>query len=166
MPTNLYGPGDNYSYSGSHVLPALIRKFWEAKKNSSESVTCWGSGLARREFLHVDDLAEAIIFTLNNWDPSLSNSPRDSEDKELTYLNIGTGKDISIKELANLIANEIGFKGKIEWDTTKPDGTPRKQLDISRILKLGWTPKINLVDGIKESIICFEKELRNNSLRV
>ena len=166
MPTNLYGPGDNYNYSGSHVLPALIRKFWEAKKNSSEYVTCWGTGSARREFLHVDDLAEAIIFTLNNWDPSLSNSPRDSENKELTYLNIGTGKDISIKELANLIANEIGFKGKIQWDTAKPDGTPRKQLDISRILKLGWTPKINLVDGIKESIICFEKELRNNSLRV
>ena len=166
MPTNLYGPGDNYSYSGSHVLPALIRKFWEAKRNSSESVTCWGTGLAKREFLHVDDLAEAIIFTLNNWDPSLSNSPRDSENKELTYLNVGTGKDISIKELANLIANEIGFKGEIKWDTTKPDGTPRKQLDISRILKLGWNPKINLVDGIKESIICFEKELRNNSLRI
>ncbi len=166
MPTNLYGPGDNYSYSNSHVLPALIRKFWEAKKNHSKSVTCWGTGLPRREFLHVDDLSEAIIYALNNWDPSLLNSPRDSNNEALNFLNVGTGKDISIKELSNLIANEVGFKGEINWDSSKPDGTPRKQLDISRILKLGWKPKINLVDGIKESILNFEKELQENSLRI
>jgi len=166
MPTNLYGPGDNYSYSDSHVLPALIRKFWEAKQNSSKSVTCWGTGLPRREFLYVDDLAEAVIYALRNWDPSLPDAPKDTKNKKLNFLNVGTGKDISIKELANLISSEVGFTGEINWDSTKPDGTPRKQLDISNIQNLGWEPKVSLTEGIKESVISFEKELKDNNLRV
>lgn len=136
MPTNLYGPNDNFDLANSHVLPALIRKFHEAKINSSESVKVWGTGNPKREFLHVDDLATACVFLMNNYDSS-------------EIINIGTGIDILIRELVEIIKNIIGFKGKIKWDTTKPDGVSRKLLDVSKIHKLGWKHKINLEEGIK-----------------
>ncbi|MEK7557929.1 MAG: GDP-L-fucose synthase [Patescibacteria group bacterium] len=136
MPTNLYGPNDNFDLSNSHVLPALIRKFHEAKINKQNKVEIWGTGVAKREFLYVDDLADACIFLMNNYD--------DSE-----IVNIGTGKDKTIKELSELIKKIINYKGKINWDTTKPDGTPRKLLDVSKLHKLNWRHKINLEQGIK-----------------
>ncbi|ABB50374.1 NAD dependent epimerase/dehydratase [Prochlorococcus marinus str. MIT 9312] len=166
MPTNLYGPGDNYNLSSSHVLPALIRKFYEGKENNLNEVTCWGTGNPRREFLHVDDLAEAVVFVLKNWHPSLPEAPKDSRNQTLPFLNVGTGNDISIKELANLIAKEIGYCGKIIWDQSKPDGMFRKQLDVSNIINLGWEPKIKFSDGIKDSIIGFKNELKTNTLRI
>ena len=152
MPTNLYGPNDNYDRENSHVMAALIRKFIVAKRENLTSVTCWGSGLVHREFMHVDDLAEAVIFCLKNWFPSEKNSPKDSLGKPLNHLNIGTGIDISIKELANKIADLTNFKGKIYWDKSKPDGTPKKLLDSSRINKLGWNAKIDLDNGIQKTI--------------
>ena len=152
MPTNLYGPFDNYHPDNSHVIAALIRKFIIAKKENLSKVTCWGTGSALREFMYVDDLADAIIFCLENWDPSSINSPKDEFGNQLNHLNVGTGKDISIKELSNKISKIIGFKGEICWDPSKPDGTPRKLLDISRIKKLGWTPKIDLDSGIKKTL--------------
>ncbi|MBU0646837.1 GDP-L-fucose synthase [Patescibacteria group bacterium] len=136
MPTNLYGPNDNFDLSNSHVLPALIRKFHEAKINKQNKVEIWGTGVAKREFLYVDDLADACIFLMNNYD--------DSE-----IVNIGTGKDKTIKGLSELIKKIINYKGKINWDTTKPDGTPRKLLDVSKLHKLNWRHKINLEQGIK-----------------
>ena len=145
MPTNLYGPGDNYHPSHSHVMAALIRRFTEAARNRTDEVTCWGTGSPRREFLHVDDLASAAVFCLETW----SYSP---ENDEAPFLNIGTGTDVSIKELAELIATATGFKGTIKWDTSKPDGTPRKLLDISRAKTLGWQPTISLKTGIQSTI--------------
>jgi GDP-L-fucose synthase len=136
MPTNLYGPNDNYDLKNSHVLPALIRKFHEAKEKNIPAVEIWGSGTPKREFLHVDDLAEACVFLMNNYDESL-------------FLNVGTGEDLSIKELALLIKDIVGFKGELNFDTTKPDGTPRKLMDVSRLHNLGWSHKIELKDGIK-----------------
>ena len=138
MPTNLYGPGDNFDPQTSHVLPALLRKFHEAKLSGAESVTLWGSGTPRREFLHVDDLAKAVLFLLQGYD-------------EATAINVGTGVDIEISELANLIAEVTNFQGSINWDTSKPDGTPRKLLDVSRINQLGWNSEILLTDGIKST---------------
>ena len=152
MPTNLYGPNDNYHPINSHVMASLIRKFLIAQKENLSSVTCWGSGNALREFMHVDDLAEGIIFCLQNWDPSEKNSPKDSFGKKLNHLNIGTGKEITIKELAKKIANLTNFQGEILWDNSKPDGTPRKILDVSRLNKLGWKSKIDLDLGIKNTI--------------
>jgi len=148
MPTNLYGPNDNYHPSNSHVMASLIRKFCEAKHKSLSSVTCWGTGNPFREFLHVDDLGEAVVFALENWDPSSKDSPKDKAGKPLDFLNVGTGKDISIKELVKLVANLCDFDGEIIWDTTKPDGTPKKQLDVTNIKKIGWRSKIDLVEGI------------------
>ncbi|MCC6384000.1 MAG: GDP-L-fucose synthase [Bacteroidia bacterium] len=135
MPTNLYGPNDNYDLNNSHVLPALIRKFYEAKKNGDKEVTIWGSGKPKREFLHVDDLADACLFLMLSYDREWA-------------LNVGTGEDISIADLAGLIKKISGFEGNLVFDTTKPDGTPRKLLDVSRIHSLGWKHKINLEDGI------------------
>ena len=152
MPTNLYGPGDNYHPLNSHVMAALIKKFSDAKKNKEDIVTCWGTGNPLREFMHVQDLAEAIIFCLENWDPERSDAPKDDEGKSLNYLNVGTGKDISIKELARKISSEIGFHGKVIWDKNKPDGTPKKQLDVKRINQLGWCSKISLNEGIRKTI--------------
>ena len=166
MPTNLYGPGDNYHLTNSHVLAALIRKFYEAKINNKKEVICWGSGKPLREFLHVDDLAEAVIFALEYWDPNSSNSPRYEDGKKLFFLNVGTGREITIKDLANLIKKEINFDGAIKWDQSKPDGTPRKLLNIERIEKLGWSPRINLKIGIKETIKVFKKEYNSNELRM
>jgi len=136
MPTNLYGPGDNYDLETSHVLPAMLRKFYEAKGNHNAEVVLWGSGTPLREFLHVDDLANAVVFCLENLL------------KENLY-NVGSGNEISIKELASLIKNITGFKGEIIWDKTKPDGTPRKLLDSSKINKLGWNARINLHEGVE-----------------
>ena len=152
MPTNLYGPGDNYHPENSHVMAAMIKRFSEAKRLSSKYVTCWGTGKPLREFLHVDDLASAAIFCLENWDPDSIDSPRDSEGKILNYLNVGTGKDISIKNLAELIAKLTKYKGLINWDLSKPDGTPRKLLNVERIKKLGWKPTINLKEGIERTL--------------
>lgn len=139
MPTNLYGPGDNYSEQGSHVLPALIRRFETARLQGATSVTNWGSGSPMREFLYVDDLAEASLFLLENYDGS-------------SQVNVGVGTDISIKELAELVAQEVGYQGQILWDTSKPDGTPRKLLDVSLINGLGWKAKTELRDGIRLAI--------------
>ena len=135
MPTNLYGPGDNFDLQDSHVLPALIRKFHEAKASGAESVEVWGSGKPRREFLHVDDLADACVFLMQNY-----SSPH--------IVNVGWGKDISIGELAELISEVVGFQGRMEFDPGMPDGTPRKLLDTSRMTALGWQPKITLKAGI------------------
>ena len=158
MPTNLYGPGDNYHPENSHVMAALIRKFYLAKKHSLSSVECWGSGSPFREFLHVDDLATAAIFVLENWDPGAKNAPLDKFGLPLQILNVGTGKEISIKDLANKISKLVGFQGSIKWDSTKPDGTPRKLLNISKIQGLGWHPEINLEDGIISTINLLENE--------
>ena len=152
MPTNLYGPGDNYHPENSHVMAAMIKKFVNAKRNCSPFVECWGTGSPLREFLHVDDLGNAIIFCLENWDPAQNNSPKDMHGNSLNHLNIGTGKDISIKLLAKKVSEIVGYSGKTIWDKSKPDGTPKKQLDISRITSLGWSPKITLEEGIRETV--------------
>ena len=166
MPTNLYGPGDNYHPQNSHVLPALIRKFYEAKSNNSPFVECWGSGNPLREFLHVNDLAEACFHALQFWDPFSSNAPKNDHGEVLGFLNVGTGLDLSIKELANKIAKYVEYEGEIRWDITKPDGTFKKQLDISRILKLGWSPKIDIDKGIKKTIFEYEKKILSNNIRI
>jgi GDP-L-fucose synthase len=151
MPTNLYGPGDNYNLSNSHVMPALIRKFYDAKLNKKPEVICWGSGAPKREFLYVDDLAEATIFILENI--SSEKNPDNNFSLNLdSLINIGTGLDISIKDLAEMIAKELNYKGNIKWETSKPDGTPRKLLDVSQIKKLGWQAKTSLEKGIKLTI--------------
>lgn len=139
MPTNLYGPNDNFDLQTSHVIPALIRKFIEAKKNKSLSVTIWGTGTPKREFLFVDDLADACIFLMNNYQGN-------------EIINVGVGEDVSIIELASIIKEEVGYEGKIEFDKTKPDGTPRKLLDVSKINGLGWKAKTSLREGIKKTI--------------
>ncbi len=152
MPTNLYGPNDNYHPLNSHVVPSLIRKFSIAKRDNLSSVTCWGSGLVYRELMHVDDLAEAAIFCLENWFPSEPGAPIDDSGNPLNYLNVGTGEDISIRELAEKIAAIVKFDGEIFWDKNMPDGTPRKVLDISRLTKLGWESKIDLMSGLAKTI--------------
>jgi GDP-L-fucose synthase len=149
MPTNLYGPGDNYHATNSHVLPALIRRFQEAKETNAAEVRCWGSGSPRREFLHVDDLADAALFVLESWQPG----PDDCQ-----FLNVGTGTDVTIRELAMLVAEFVGYEGRIEWDTSKPDGTPRKLLDVSRLASLGWTAQIPLEQGLARTIAEFITE--------
>jgi GDP-L-fucose synthase len=135
MPTNMYGPGDNFDPQNSHVLPALIRRFHEAKVSNAPSVTCWGDGSPMREFLHADDLASACIFMLENYDGDVA-------------LNVGTGEDITIRELTEIIAEVVGYEGEILWDTEKPNGTPRKLLDVSKLKGLGWEPRLALRDGI------------------
>jgi len=137
MPTNLYGPGDNYDLKTSHVLPAMLRKFHEAKESNNSNVVLWGTGSPRREFLHVDDLANAVVYALEN-----------KLDRSL--YNIGSGEEVSIKELASLIKNIVGFKGEIIWDNSKPDGTPRKLLDSTKINRLGWNSRINLDYGVEK----------------
>lgn len=154
MPTNLYGIGDNFHPENSHVLPAMIRRFHEAKISELSTVTLWGSGTPRREFLHVDDLANACMFLLEEYDAEIP-------------LNVGCGVDITIKELAEIIAQVTGYQGSIEWDSSKPDGTPQKLLDTSRINSLGWKPSIPLEIGIRETYEWFKTQLLNDSnLRV
>ncbi|HMM45531.1 MAG TPA: GDP-L-fucose synthase [Candidatus Macondimonas sp.] len=138
MPTNLYGPGDNFHLANSHVLPALIRKFHEAKVSGAGEVVVWGSGTPRREFLHVDDLADACLFLMQHYDDE-------------RIINVGVGEDVSILELATLVQRVVGFEGRIVLDPSKPDGTPRKLLDVSRLTALGWRARIDLVDGIRET---------------
>ena len=137
MPTNLYGPNDNFDLKNSHVLPALIRKFHEAKVNNSDFVEVWGTGKPRREFLHVEDMAAACVYLMQNYN-------------EAPFLNIGCGEDISIAELADLVKDIVGFKGVVRYDISKPDGTPRKLLDVSRLFSTGWRPQIKLDQGIRK----------------
>lgn len=158
MPCNLYGVGDNYNIKSSHVIPGLIRKFQSAKINNHKEVVCWGSGKPLREFLYVDDLAEASIFVLNKWETSKNNSKMNNFFRSLSLLNVGSGKEISIKELALLIAKLVEFEGDIVWNKSIPDGTPRKILDISKIKSLGWKPKIKLEEGLKLAINDFKKK--------
>ncbi|MCP9911301.1 GDP-L-fucose synthase [Cyanobium sp. BA20m-p-22] len=146
MPTNLYGPGDNYHPTNSHVLPALIRRFHEAAQANASSVTCWGSGTPLREFLHVDDLGEACVFALEQWQPG---------QVELQFLNVGTGVDLTIRELAEAVAAATGYQGEIRWDTSKPDGTPKKQLDVGRLAELGWRARIPLAEGLSSTVADF-----------
>ena len=138
MPTNMYGPGDNFDLENSHALPALLRKFHDAKTKESDSVTLWGSGTPRREFMHSDDLGRACVFLLENYDGEIA-------------VNVGVGEDISIKELAELIRQVVGFEGEIQWDSSKPDGTPRKLLDVTRLESLGWKAQIRLDEGIRKT---------------
>jgi GDP-L-fucose synthase len=152
MPTNLYGPGDNFELTASHVLPALIRRFVEAAESGSSKVVLWGSGSPLREFLHVDDLAKAVVVASEKYDSSL-------------HLNVGSGEDLSIKELATKVALEAGFTGDIEWDRSKPDGTPRKVLDITRVKSLGWKPRITLEEGIKSTIHWYRAAVLENAVR-
>jgi GDP-L-fucose synthase len=153
MPTNLYGPGDNFSPTGSHVLPGLIRRYVEALEHGTERVTNWGSGRPRREFLHVDDMADACLHLLTHYDgPS--------------QVNVGTGTDVTIRELSELVAEAVGWSGEVDWDTSKPDGTPRKLLDVSRLTGLGWQPRVALRDGVAATVAWFREhrdELRGGA---
>ena len=166
MPTNLYGPGDNYKTSQSHVLPALIRKFDEAVKNNLSTVECWGNGTPKREFMHVDDLGKACLYVLENWDPCAKNSSLDENNYPLAFLNVGSGEEVTIKELGELIAHELDFKGSIVWDESKPNGSPRKLLNIEKIKSIGWTPTISLKEGIKKTLITYKEDLINKILRI
>lgn len=149
MPTNLYGPGDNYNIDTSHVFASFIRRFSEAVKYNAPEVVCWGTGSPLREFLHADDLGDACVYALENWNPGSLDSPRDKFENSLSYLNVGSSDEISIRNLAELISHNVGYSGSIVWDTSKPDGTPRKLLDSSRLNHLGWKRKISLEKGIK-----------------
>lgn len=154
MPTNLYGPRDNFDLETSHVLPAMIRKFHEAKKFEHNSVTLWGTGTPRREFLHVKDMAKAVVFALQNSFPD-------------NLYNVGTGFDLSISELASLVKSIVGYKGETKWDTSKPDGTPRKLMDVNKINNLGWKAQISLNDGIEQTYKWFKantEEIKQNKI--
>ena len=157
MPTNLYGPGDNFHPENSHVLPALLRRFYEAVQRGDNVVTIWGTGTPQREFLHVDDMAQASLFVMD-LDPE---TYRTHTHPMQSHINVGTGTDISIAELANVIAEITGFKGRINFDTSKPDGTPRKLMDVSRLTALGWTAQIGLRKGIKETFEWFKAHDKN-----
>lgn len=152
MPTNLYGPGDNYNLQNSHVLPALIRKFDEAREARRPEVVAWGTGSPRREFLHVDDLADACAFMLRLDDPP-------------DWVNVGTGTDVTIRELTGIVAETVGYGGRIVWDASKPDGTPRKLLDVSRMTALGWKARIGLKEGVASTYRSFLAEKSAGTLR-
>ena len=152
MPTNLYGPGDNYHLQNSHVMPALIRKFHEAKATGRPEVMAWGTGSPKREFLHVDELADACAFLLKQANPP-------------DLLNIGTGTDVTIKELTEIVASVVGFPGRIVWDATKPDGTPRKLMDVSRLAALGWKAKVGVREGVQKTYEAFLAEQAAGTLR-
>ena len=150
MPTNLYGPGDNFDLVGSHVLPAMLRKMHEAKASGAAAVTLWGTGSPRREFLHVDDLAQAVLHLLEYYD-------------EPQTINVGAGHDLTVRELADLVAATVGYAGQLEWDTSKPDGTPRKLLDVSRLQALGWKPTIHLPDGLASTYAWFQQHAASDA---
>ena len=152
MPTNLYGPGDNYHPENSHVLPALVRRFHEAKVNGASEVVCWGTGSPRREFLHVDDLAEACLHLMD-------------VHNDAGWVNVGTGEDVTIKELAETVAHVVGYEGELVWDATKPDGTPRKLLDVSKMTALGWRATTPLEQGIEAVYVDFQHALEHEVLR-
>ena len=165
MPTNLYGEGDNYHELNSHVLPALLNRFHYHKLQNKSYIKCWGTGNPRREFMHVDDLAEASIFVLENWNPDKKDSPLDEYGEPLNWLNVGTGVDIQIKNLAEMIAKITSYEGEIVWDKEKPDGTYQKLLDISKIKSLGWEAKISLKDGLKKTYNEYKRDFAENKLR-
>ena len=165
MPTNLYGEGDNYHEKNSHVLPALLHRFHSHKLANKHSLYCWGSGKPRREFMHVNDLADASIFALEKWDPNKKGSPLDEFGEPLTWLNVGTGVDIEIKSLAEMIAEVTSYKGKIFWDIDKPDGTYQKLLDVSKINSIGWSAKISLHEGLRKTYNSYKKDYEENKLR-
>jgi GDP-L-fucose synthase len=156
MPTNLYGPGDNYDLNNSHVIPALIRKMAEAREQGSNSVTLWGTGMPRREFLYSDDMADACLFLLNLPDEQFV--PLANSQQEPPLINVGWGQDVTIRELAALIAGVVGFKGTIAFDTSKPDGAPRKLLNVSRLTRLGWKPSVSLHQGVELAYAAFRRE--------
>ena len=166
MPTNLYGPGDNYHKFNSHVLPSLINKFSEAKEKNLKNVVCWGDGTPLREFLYVDDLAEACIFAIENLSLNSKNFPTDKNGNPLFWINVGSNKEISIKDLAVLISKLVGFEGAILWNKKMPNGTPRKKLDTSRLDKLGWKSKTNFEEGIKLTLKAYNEDLQKNRLRI
>lgn len=154
MPTNLYGPGDNFHPQNSHVLPALIRRFHEAARDGAEEVVVWGTGTPMREFLHVDDMADAALFVLD-----LDRATYEKETEPmLSHINVGTGTDVTIRELAETVASVTGYGGKIRFDATKPDGTPRKLMDVSRLARLGWTASIGLEEGLRETYTWFREQ--------
>jgi GDP-L-fucose synthase len=153
MPTNLYGPRDNFAIEGSHVLPALIRKFVDAERENSKTVELWGDGSPLREFLHVEDVARAVVLATQEYDDAL-------------HLNIGSGDEVSIKDLALMIAELSGFKGEVIWDISRPNGTPRKVLDSSRMRSLGWSPKISLRDGIRSTIDWYREAVASGEARL
>ena len=142
MPTNLYGPGDNFNLENSHVMPALIRKFHDAKEQNKENVEVWGTGTPKREFLHVDDMADATVFLMSNYDGD-------------QFVNVGVGNDVSIKALAEIVKETVGFEGKLIFDTSKPDGTPRKLLDVTKLNEAGWQAKIKLGEGVRSTYLWF-----------
>ncbi len=154
MPTNMYGPGDNYHPENSHVLPAFIRRFHEAKEQGVDKVTCWGSGSPLREFLYSDDLAEACVFLLENVDYK-EMAFEDESGTIQAHVNVGSGKEITIKELAETVKEVVDFKGEIDWDTSKPDGTPRKLMDSSRLMAMGWKPEVSMKEGIARAYADF-----------
>lgn len=154
MPTNMYGPGDNYHPENSHVLPAMIRRFHEAKEANLDKVVCWGTGSPLREFLYSDDLAEACVFLLESV-PYADLAFTDDSETVQSHINIGSGSEVSIRHLAELVKEVIGFEGEIEWDSTKPDGTPRKLMDSSKLRKLGWEPTTDLKEGIACAYVDF-----------
>jgi GDP-L-fucose synthase len=166
MPTNLYGPGDNYHPTNSHVLPALIRRFHEAAERGDASVSCWGTGSPLREFLHVDDLGEACVFALEHWDPASPEAPRDAAGEPLAFLNVGTGVDLTIRQLAEAVAEATSFQGEIHWDASKPDGTPKKQLDVSRLAALGWRARIPLAEGLRSTVALFREQFEQQLVRL
>ena len=154
MPTNLYGPGDNYHPENSHVIPALIRRFHEAKLAGAPSVVIWGTGTPRREFLYVDDMADACVHVM-----SLARSVYEKHTSPmLSHINVGTGEDVTIREVAEVIRKVVGFTGNIEFDASKPDGTPRKLMNTAKLTSLGWRPGMRLGEGIKETYECFKAE--------
>jgi len=157
MPTNLYGPGDNYHPTHSHELQPLIRRFHEAAEAQAPSVTCWGTGTPLREFLHVDDLGEACVFALEHWQPG---------PEELQHLNVGTGVDLTIRELAEAVATATGYTGAIHWDASQPDGTPKKQLDVSRLAALGWRARIPLEEGLTSTVALYRQTLAQQLVRL
>jgi len=157
MPTNLYGPGDNYHPTNRHVLPALIRRFHEAAEANAPRVTCWGTGTPLREFLHVDDLGEACVFALERWQPA---------PEEQQFLNVGTGLDLTIRELAEAVAAATGYQGEIRWDASKPDGTLKKQLDVSRLAALGWRARIPLAEGLNSTVALYRQALSEQLVRL
>jgi GDP-L-fucose synthase len=150
MPTNLYGPGDNFDLQGSHVMPAMIRKMHEAKLAGAPTVTLWGTGSPKREFLHVDDLAAASLFLLECYD-------------DPTTINVGVGVDLSIKELAELVQEVVGYEGELVWDISKPDGTPRKLLDVTRLTEIGWKPQVRLEDGVRATYSWFQEHVASDA---